>query len=280
MARNREKSNHYDPWYAKIAFGLFLCVLVGSLVALYSGVPVVQFVTRGLWTQSAGKAFPTTWPTKLFLISITTWAFSSSRSAPRNSCAWVRCHHKTTRMSFATWARTSSMCVLIARRSIATILRCRLTKRARRNVNSVTSSSEQRKARLRLFMWARPVEHSAWIVCSWVSLRFSRIWHQLRPGRQWLGLFPSCARCVLAVKSSREPLCPVALPIQQAPASFPFPGLAPCLVTPYSGRFSLFATSLPVTQTGVLQSGRKVCGATVLHAPFSLCKAEPRPLTL
>jgi hypothetical protein len=48
MARNREKSNHYDPWYAKIAFGLLLCVLVGSLVALYSGVPVVQFVTRGL----------------------------------------------------------------------------------------------------------------------------------------------------------------------------------------------------------------------------------------
>jgi len=48
MARNREKSNHYDPWYAKIAFALFLCVLVGSLVALYSGVPLVQFVTRGL----------------------------------------------------------------------------------------------------------------------------------------------------------------------------------------------------------------------------------------
>jgi hypothetical protein len=45
---NREKSNRYDPWYAKVAFGLFLCVLVGSLVALYSGVPVVQFVTRGL----------------------------------------------------------------------------------------------------------------------------------------------------------------------------------------------------------------------------------------
>jgi hypothetical protein len=44
MARNREKSN--DPWYVKVAFSLFLCVL--SLVALYSGVPVVQFVTRGL----------------------------------------------------------------------------------------------------------------------------------------------------------------------------------------------------------------------------------------
>jgi hypothetical protein len=48
MARNREKSNPNDPWYAKVVFGLFLCVLVGSLVALYSGVPVVQFVTRGL----------------------------------------------------------------------------------------------------------------------------------------------------------------------------------------------------------------------------------------
>jgi hypothetical protein len=46
--------------------------------------------------------------------------------------------------------------------------------------------------------------------------------------------------------------------------------LAPCLVTLYGGRFSLFATSLAVTQTGVLQSERKVCGATVLHAPFSL----------
>jgi hypothetical protein len=48
MAPYREKSNRHDPWYAKVAFGLFLCVLVGSLVALYSGVPVVQFVTRGL----------------------------------------------------------------------------------------------------------------------------------------------------------------------------------------------------------------------------------------
>jgi hypothetical protein len=40
MARTREKFN--DPWYAKVAFGLFLCVLVGSLAALYSGVPLVQ----------------------------------------------------------------------------------------------------------------------------------------------------------------------------------------------------------------------------------------------
>jgi hypothetical protein len=40
MARTREKFD--APWYAKFAFGLFLCVLVGSLAALYSGVSVVQ----------------------------------------------------------------------------------------------------------------------------------------------------------------------------------------------------------------------------------------------
>ena len=38
------KSNQYDPWYAKVAFGVFLCVLVGSLIALYSGVPVPHFI--------------------------------------------------------------------------------------------------------------------------------------------------------------------------------------------------------------------------------------------
>ena len=32
------KSGRYDPWYAKVAFGLFILVLVGSLIALYSGV--------------------------------------------------------------------------------------------------------------------------------------------------------------------------------------------------------------------------------------------------
>jgi hypothetical protein len=41
-----KKPNHYDPRYAKAAFGLLLVVLVGSLVALYSGVPVAQFMTR------------------------------------------------------------------------------------------------------------------------------------------------------------------------------------------------------------------------------------------
>jgi hypothetical protein len=38
------KSDRYDPWYTKLGFGLFLCVLVGMLVALYSGVPVVHFL--------------------------------------------------------------------------------------------------------------------------------------------------------------------------------------------------------------------------------------------
>ena len=30
-------SNRYDPWYAKAAFGVFLFVVIGALVALYSG---------------------------------------------------------------------------------------------------------------------------------------------------------------------------------------------------------------------------------------------------
>jgi hypothetical protein len=30
-------SNRYDPWYAKAAFGVLLCVIVGAPVALYSG---------------------------------------------------------------------------------------------------------------------------------------------------------------------------------------------------------------------------------------------------
>ena len=44
-------TNRYDPWYAKVAFGLFLSSLVGLLVALYSGVPVVQFMTAHWLTQ-------------------------------------------------------------------------------------------------------------------------------------------------------------------------------------------------------------------------------------
>ena len=38
------KSEQYDPWYVKVAFGVLLCVLVGSLIALYSGVPVPHFI--------------------------------------------------------------------------------------------------------------------------------------------------------------------------------------------------------------------------------------------
>ena len=34
--------NRYDPWYVKVAFGLFLCVLVGALVALYTGAFLAQ----------------------------------------------------------------------------------------------------------------------------------------------------------------------------------------------------------------------------------------------
>jgi hypothetical protein len=30
-------SDRYDSWCAKAAFGVLLCVVVGSLVALYSG---------------------------------------------------------------------------------------------------------------------------------------------------------------------------------------------------------------------------------------------------
>ena len=38
------KSQRYDPWYVKVAFGVLLCALVGSLIALYSGVPVPHFI--------------------------------------------------------------------------------------------------------------------------------------------------------------------------------------------------------------------------------------------
>ena len=31
-------SERYDPWYTKAIFGVLLCVLVVSLIALYSGV--------------------------------------------------------------------------------------------------------------------------------------------------------------------------------------------------------------------------------------------------
>ena len=38
MTSPDKSSGRYDPWYVKLAFGLFLCVLVGVLVATYSGI--------------------------------------------------------------------------------------------------------------------------------------------------------------------------------------------------------------------------------------------------
>jgi hypothetical protein len=38
------KSERYDPWYVKVAFGVFPCVLVASLVGLHSSVPVPHFI--------------------------------------------------------------------------------------------------------------------------------------------------------------------------------------------------------------------------------------------
>ena len=36
VSPNRSSNNRYDPWYVKVAFGIFLCVLVGLLVVLYA----------------------------------------------------------------------------------------------------------------------------------------------------------------------------------------------------------------------------------------------------
>jgi hypothetical protein len=38
VTRDGEKYSPHDPWHAKVAFGVFLCALMGSLIALYSGV--------------------------------------------------------------------------------------------------------------------------------------------------------------------------------------------------------------------------------------------------
>jgi hypothetical protein len=58
MAPNRERSNRYDPWYA-VAFVLFLCVLVGSPVALYSPFRWSNLLRAGfeLGVRGAAKAF-------------------------------------------------------------------------------------------------------------------------------------------------------------------------------------------------------------------------------
>jgi hypothetical protein len=42
MVSHREQDGRYDPWYVKVLFGLFLCALVGVLVALRSGALVAQ----------------------------------------------------------------------------------------------------------------------------------------------------------------------------------------------------------------------------------------------
>jgi hypothetical protein len=32
---NKKAPENYDPWYAKVAFAVFLSVLVGSFIAMY-----------------------------------------------------------------------------------------------------------------------------------------------------------------------------------------------------------------------------------------------------
>jgi hypothetical protein len=46
MMSHLERANLHDSWHAKLAFAVFLCILAGTLVALYSGVPVARFVTQ------------------------------------------------------------------------------------------------------------------------------------------------------------------------------------------------------------------------------------------
>jgi hypothetical protein len=61
-------------------------------------------------------------------------------------------------MSSVTWARTLSMCAPIARRSIATTLRWRLTKRAQQNANFTTSSSDFGSINVGSSYWTLPPE--------------------------------------------------------------------------------------------------------------------------
>jgi hypothetical protein len=41
VTRDGEKYSPHDPWHAKVAFGVFLCVLVGSLIRC-----IQEFLTR------------------------------------------------------------------------------------------------------------------------------------------------------------------------------------------------------------------------------------------
>jgi hypothetical protein len=46
VAYSMRRPERYDPWYAKAAFGVFLCGLAGSLVALYSGASILGFALQ------------------------------------------------------------------------------------------------------------------------------------------------------------------------------------------------------------------------------------------
>jgi hypothetical protein len=39
MAISDARTDRYDPWYVKVAFGLFLSALVCSLIVLYGLIP-------------------------------------------------------------------------------------------------------------------------------------------------------------------------------------------------------------------------------------------------
>ena len=47
----KRDAKQYDPWYAKVTFGVLLSVLVGSLIALHAGVPVPHFIVAR-WHQA------------------------------------------------------------------------------------------------------------------------------------------------------------------------------------------------------------------------------------
>jgi hypothetical protein len=53
MAASDASSDRYDPWYVKVAFGLFLSALVGFLAVLY-GLPATQRASE----LRSGRAHP------------------------------------------------------------------------------------------------------------------------------------------------------------------------------------------------------------------------------
>jgi hypothetical protein len=57
-SKNRT-SERYDPWYVKVAFGLFLCTLVGTLTVLSADVPLPHFIVARYGLQSTeGRPAP------------------------------------------------------------------------------------------------------------------------------------------------------------------------------------------------------------------------------